>query len=100
MRMHNPPHPGEVLQGLWLEPMNVSIAEAARRLNVSRSTLSKILNGHSAISTEMAMRLEMVFGTSAESWLGHQASFDLYQMESKRKELAKNVRPYPIKKAA
>lgn len=91
MRMHNPPHPGEILQGLWLEPMGISVTEAARSLGISRKTLSKIVNGHGAITPEMAVRLEMVFGTSAESWLGHQAAHDLWLMESRRKEIAREV---------
>jgi len=91
MRMHNPPHPGEILQGLWLEPMGISVTEAARSLGISRKTLSKIVNGHGAITPEMAVRLEMVFGASAESWLGHQAAHDLWLMESRRKEIAREV---------
>lgn len=91
MRMHNPPHPGEILQGLWLEPMGISVTEAARSLGVSRKTLSKIVNGHGAVTPEMAVRLEMVFGASAESWLGHQAAHDLWLMESRRKEIAREV---------
>jgi addiction module HigA family antidote len=68
MRMHNPPHPGEVLKTLCLEPLRVSVTEAARALGVSRKTLSAILNGRAGISPEMAVRLSIAFGTSAESW--------------------------------
>lgn len=86
-RMHNPPHPGEMLQDLWLEPLGLTITEAAARLRVSRKTLSEIVNGRAAISPEMALRLEMAFGKSAQSWLGHQAAFDLWQLRAKRADL-------------
>jgi addiction module HigA family antidote len=69
MRMHNPPHPGEVLKTLCLEPLKLSVTEAAKELGVSRKTLSAILNGRAGISPEMAVRLSLAFGTSAESWL-------------------------------
>lgn len=81
MRMHNPPHPGEVLKSLCLEPLGLSVTEAAEALGVSRKTLSSILNGRAGISPEMAIRLSMAFGTSAESWLNQQSMFDLWQAE-------------------
>ena len=87
MKMHNPPHPGEVLRELCLEPMGISITEAAEALGVTRKTLSAILNGRAGISPEMAIRLSMAFGTSAESWLNLQAQYDLWQAEKKRKSL-------------
>ncbi len=80
MQMHNPPHPGEVLQGLWLDPMGISITEAAQALGVSRKTLSKIVNGRGALTPEMAVRLGRAFDTSPESWLAHQAAYDLWQL--------------------
>jgi len=85
--MYNPPHPGKLLQQLWLEPLNLSITDAARHLKVSRKTLSEIVNGKSAVSCEMAVRLEQAFGKSAESWLGHQADYDLWQLQSKTRHL-------------
>lgn len=87
MQMHNPPHPGEILYGLWLEPMGIGISAAARSLGVSRKTLSKIVNGHGAVMPEMAMRLSLALGTSAESWLAHQAAFDLWQLSRRRRTL-------------
>ena len=83
MLMHNPPHPGEVLKGLCLEPLGLSVAEAAGALGVSRKTLSSILNGHAVISPEMSIRLSMAFGTSAESWLNQQSMLDLWQAEQR-----------------
>ena len=72
--MYDPPHPGEVLRE-WLGEMEVT--EAARKLGVTRVTLSRILNGASGISADMALRLEAALGTSAEMWMGLQAAFEL-----------------------
>lgn len=87
MLMHNPPHPGEVLRELCLEPMKLSVTAAAKALGVSRKTLSTILNGHAGISPEMAVRLSIAFNTSSESWMNQQAQYDLWQAEQHRKEL-------------
>ncbi len=76
--MHNPPHPGEVLKELCIEPLGLSITDAADGLGVSRKTLSAILNGRSGISPEMAIRLSLAFDTSAESWLNQQVQYDLW----------------------
>ncbi len=86
MKMHNPPHPGEVLRVLCLEPLNLTVTEAARSLGVARKTLSSILNGRAGISPEMAVRLSIAFHTSAESWL-HQVQYDLWHAERNRKRL-------------
>lgn len=69
VRMHNPPHPGEILRELCLAPLNLSVTDAAASLDVSRKTLSAILNGRAGISPEMAIRLSIAFDTTAESWL-------------------------------
>jgi antitoxin HigA-1 len=87
MRMHNPPHPGEVLKTLCLEPLDLSVTEAAKALDVSRKTLSAILNGRAGISPEMVVRLSIAFGTSAESWLSQQVQYDLWHAEQRRKKL-------------
>jgi len=87
MKMHNPPHPGEVLRRLCLEPLNLTVTDAARSLGVSRKALSSILNGHAGISPEMAVRLSMAFNTSAESWLNQQLQYDLWHAERNRKSL-------------
>lgn len=87
MRMHNPPHPGEILQELWLKPLNITIKDAATQLNVARKTVSELVNGKTGISAEMALRLELVFGKSAASWLAHQAAYDLWKLEDRRDAL-------------
>jgi len=75
-RMHNPPHPGEVLRE-WLG--DLSVTEATEALQVSRVTLSKILNGKGGISADMALRLSQWLGTSPDLWLGMQNKYDLWQ---------------------
>ena len=87
MSMHNPPHPGEILRSLCLEPLGLSVTEAAVGLGVSRKTLSAILNGRAGISPEMAVRLSIAFKTSAESWLNQQLQYDLWRAEKLRKRL-------------
>jgi addiction module HigA family antidote len=87
MRMHNPPHPGEIIKALCLKPLDVTVTQAAEALGVSRKTLSSILNGRAGISPEMAVRLSIAFGTSAESWLNQQTQFDLWHAEQGRKRL-------------
>ena len=86
MRMHNPPHQGEIIKGLWLNPMGITITQAAKAIGVSRKTLSKIINGQSSITPEMAVRLSIALGGSPESWMGHQVAYDLWQVEQ-RKEI-------------
>ena len=85
--MYNPPHPGEIIKELCLEPLGISVTAAAKGLGVSRKTLSAILNGRAGISPEMAIRLSIAFDTSAESWLNQQSQFDLWQAEQHRNNL-------------
>ena len=87
MKMHNPPHPGEVLRELCLTPLDLTVTKAARALGVSRKTLSGILNGRAGISPEMAVRLSLAFGTTAESWMNQQVQYDLWHAERGRKKL-------------
>jgi antitoxin HigA-1 len=78
MAMHNPPHPGEFISEVYLEPNDISGRELATKLGVSASTLSRILNGSSRVSPEMALRLAKALGRSPESWLAMQNSYDLW----------------------
>ena len=87
MRMHNPPHPGEILREFCIEPLELSVTRAAKALGVSRKTLSAILNGRSGISPEMAIRLSKAFGTSAESWLNQQVHYDLWLAEQNAEDI-------------
>jgi addiction module HigA family antidote len=77
MHMKNPPHPGKVVLHDCIEPLGLTITAAAAALHVTRTTLSELVNGKRGISAEMAVRLERVFGGSAESWLVQQVQFDL-----------------------
>jgi len=85
MFMHNPPHPGEVLKDGCLAPLNVSVTTAAQALNVSRKTLSTILNGRQGISPEMG--LSIAFNTTPESWLNQQMQYDLWRARQKSADL-------------
>ena len=87
MTMHNPPHPGEFIRSVYLEPFGMSARALAESLAVSPSTLNRIITGKSGISPEMAVRLSIAFGTSSESWLYQQTQYDLWQAEQHRKEL-------------
>lgn len=77
MRMHNPPHPGEFITQVYLEPNHLSGRELALKLGVSASTLSRVLKGASGISPEMALRLSKALGRTPESWLALQLNYDL-----------------------
>jgi len=81
-RMHNPPHPGETLREDILPALGLSVTKAAEQLNVSRPTLSRVLNGRAAISPEMALRIEGWLGVknggSADIWIAQQTAYDLW----------------------
>ena len=79
MTMHNPPHPGEFIKEVYLEPFGVSARQLAAKLAVSPSTLSRVLKGTSGISPEMALRLSKALGRTPESWLALQHAYDLWE---------------------
>lgn len=81
--MHNPAHPGEVLREFL--PENMTVAEAARRLKVSRVQLSRLLNGRAAITAEMAIRIALFTNTTPESWLTNQMQWDLWHASRRRR---------------
>jgi antitoxin HigA-1 len=78
MAMHNPPHPGEFITSVYLEPNGISGRELSAKLGVSASTLNRILTGKSGITPEMALRLSKCLGRSPESWLAMQHGYDLW----------------------
>jgi len=84
MPMKNPPHPGGVVLDECIEPLGLTITQAAEALGVTRVTLSELVNGKRGISPEMAVRLSKAFGGSAESWLVQQAQYDLAQVKADR----------------
>jgi addiction module HigA family antidote len=83
-KMHNPPHVGEVIKELYLEPKGMSITELARRLGVSRCAASRLVNRKSRLSPKMAIALERVLEGSAEMWFNMQQSYDLWQFKQMR----------------
>jgi antitoxin HigA-1 len=86
-RLHNPPHPGKVIAEMCLKENNLSVTDAADALGVARKTLSELLNGHSSLSIEMAIRLSKVFGGETATWLGVQMDYDV----SRANEIAHTV---------
>jgi addiction module HigA family antidote len=95
MTMHNPAHPGEILKALILEALDLNITEAAEHLDISRKTLSKVVNGNGAITPEMALRLEMAFNKpTADHWLRLQSAHDLWQTRQNKRVL--NVQPVHV----
>ena len=87
MRMHNPPHPGGVLLRQWIKPLGISITQAAKHLGVSRKALSELVNQHTGISPQMAVRLSIALNTSSDLWMNMQSNYDLWHAEQHRKEL-------------
>ena len=79
MGMYNPPHPGEFIREVYLDPFHFSARQVAAKLRVSPSTFNRILNGESGVTPEMALRLAKTLGRSPESWLAMQHNHDLWQ---------------------
>jgi len=79
MGMYNPPHPGEFIREVYLEPFHLSARQVAAKLKVSPSTFHRVLNGDSGVTPEMALRLAKTLGRSPESWLAMQHNHDLWQ---------------------
>jgi addiction module HigA family antidote len=93
--MHNPPHPGVIVKKTLIDGANLNVTEAAKLLGVGRVSLSKIINGHSGISPEMAVRLSIALNTSSKMWLSMQDTYDLWQVEKYKSKLVKQI--FPIK---
>jgi antitoxin HigA-1 len=83
MNMHSPPHPGEFIKETYIDPLNISLRSAAENLDVSPSTFSRLTNGDSDISPEMALKLYKAFGRTPESWMAMQADYDLWKARKK-----------------
>jgi len=92
MNMHNPPHPGLLVRRALIDEGETTVTEAATLLGVTRLTLSKLINGHSGISPEMAIRLSIVLNTSSQMWLNMQMTYDLWLAEKKRRTFLKKVK--------
>ena len=92
MEMHDPAHPGEIVREECLKPLNLTVTDAAKALGVTRKALSDLLNGHSGVSPEMAIRLEKVFGSTADTWLRMQMQRDLWEARQRAGEIKVNKR--------
>jgi antitoxin HigA-1 len=79
MSMHNPPHPGEIINEFCVKPLGLTVTRAAKSLGITRKTFSMLLNGKSGISPEMALGLSKVFGRTPEGWLKLQLQYDLWK---------------------
>lgn len=86
--MQNPPHPGGIVKRQCLETLGLSVTRAANGLGVTRQALSELINEHSGISVEMAIRLSKAFGSTPETWLGMQMAHDLWQARHREKEIS------------
>ena len=85
--MKNPPHPGKVVRVSCLEPLNLSVTDGAKVLGVSRQALSNLVNCHSRISGDMAVRLAKAFGSTTETWIRLQAAYDIAQAEDREDQI-------------
>lgn len=94
MRMHNPPHVGEILRELYLEPLEISVTDAAEHLGVSRQALSRLINEKTGISAEMAIRLSKAFKTTPDYWMNLEKQYELWQ--AMQTFDADDINPFPI----
>lgn len=87
MPMKNPSHPGKVVRVSCLEPLDLTVTEGAKVLGVSRQALSNLVNGHARMSIDMAIRLAKAFGSTTETWIRLQASYDVAQADAREGEI-------------
>jgi antitoxin HigA-1 len=93
-RMHNPPHPAQVLQELWLDEITITTTELAKKLDISRQSMSNFMNYKMGVSPEFAIKLAKAFNTTPDQWLDMQSQYDLWQVQSNKNvtfSLLKNV---------
>lgn len=95
-RMHNPPHPGEVLRDGVFADTGITVTDFAKRIGVTRVMLSRVLNGKAGVSADMALRLAAGLGGSPESWLHMQADYDLWQTEKVIKRAVAKIEPLKL----
>jgi addiction module HigA family antidote len=94
--MHEPLHPGEIVKDALIDGTGLSVTEAASKLDISRTALSRLLNGHAGISPEMALRLSKLLRTSIEMWINIQAQYDTWKI----RQMANKIKVKPLRKAA
>lgn len=99
MLQFNPPHPGEILKMDYLEPLKLTVTDAANGLGIARKNLSAIINGKAGISPEMAVRLSEAFDTTPDLWMNLQANYDLWKVKKDRTARTRKVTKfYKVKK--
>lgn len=98
MPMKNPPHPGTVVRVSCLEPLGLNVTKGAKALGVSRQALSNLVNGRARMSSEMAIRLAKVFGSTTETWIRLQTAYDVVQAQAREDEI--EIEPYEPQPAA
>ena len=92
-----PTHPGEILKELYMIPLSITVTDTAAKIGVTRKTLSELINCHSGVSAEMALRLSLAFNTTPDLWLGLQQDYDIWNAKKKMGRL--EIKPF-IKKVA
>ncbi len=92
MAIHKPLHPGLLVKDALIDNTELSVTQAAKQLGVTRTTLSRLLNGHSNISPEMALRLAKFFDTSVESWMNLQTQYDIWLIQQQTNKI--KVKPW------
>lgn len=96
MTMHEPLHPGEIVKDALITGAGLNVTDAAAKLGISRTALSRLLNAHAGISPEMALRLSKLLGTSIEMWVNIQAQYDIWKIS----RVASKIKVKPLNKAA
>lgn len=100
MIIYNPPHPGEVLKEMYLEPLGLTVTNSAKALGISRQTLSEIINCRTGITAAMAMKLAKAFKTTPEMWINLQTKYDLWQVKDLNLRVVKCLVPRTRKNKA
>lgn len=100
MNMHNPPHPGEILTELYMEPLGLNINDFAKTIRVDRKTVSRLINRRTGVTVEMAMRLAKALNTSEKLWLGLQQTYDIWKIRNEHRVDVSNIKTIVAKKPA
>lgn len=99
MKMHNPPHPGEILKGLYMEPLELTVTKLAEWLHVDRKTISRLVNARAPVTVDVALRLAKAFSTTPDLWLGMQQDYDIWQARKRPLREISGIKPLRVKDA-
>ncbi len=92
--MHNPPHPGEALQALYMEPLELTIKAVAMRIGVERKAISRLIHAHTGVTAEMAIRLAKAFNTTPDLWLNKQRNYDVWHAKQRMRQEVSRILPF------